>query len=49
MWLVILDLLFGDIWWLWDTEPRKKCTRCGGDHSLSKCTWPAVETEGEVK
>ena len=25
MWLVILDLLFSDIWWLWETKPRKQC------------------------
>ena len=27
------------MWGMW-TSPRKQCTRCGGDHSLSKCTWP---------
>ena len=45
MWSVIIDLLLWDIWWLWETKPRRQCTRCGGDHSLSQCTWPAVEKE----
>lgn len=22
-----------------------QCTRCGGDHALSKCTWPAITTK----
>jgi isoleucyl-tRNA synthetase len=27
------------------SEIYAKCTRCGGNHSLSQCTWPAVEKE----
>jgi hypothetical protein len=33
------------MWGIW-AAPRKECTRCGGyGHSLSQCTWPAVEKE----
>jgi hypothetical protein len=46
MWIVILDLLFSNPCWLWMTEPRKHCTRCGGDHSLSRCPWPAPACSG---
>ena len=26
------------MWEMWTAQ----CTRCGGDHPLSKCRWPAV-------
>jgi hypothetical protein len=30
------------LWWLmWGILTVPQCTRCGGDHSLSKCPWPA--------
>jgi hypothetical protein len=35
MWLMTLMRLMWDIWIV------PQCTRCGGDHSLSKCPWPA--------
>lgn len=39
MWIMTIYRL------MWDILTTPQCTRCGGDHSLSKCTWPAVEKE----
>jgi hypothetical protein len=34
------------VWEMWTAE----CTRCGGNHALSKCTWPAVtQSKSETK
>ena len=49
MWEMMLEVLLWDIWWLWATKPSKQCTRCGGDHSLSQCTWPAARPESKVE
>ena len=32
------------LWWLmWTTSAE--CTRCGGQHTLSRCPWPAAYKE----
>lgn len=37
------------LWWLMWTSPAQ-CTRCGGNHALSKCTWPpAARPETKVE
>jgi hypothetical protein len=36
MWFMTIWRLILGIW----TTPQ--CTRCGGDHPLSQCRWPAV-------
>ena len=31
------------LWWLmWTSAPAAQCTRCGGQHALSRCPWPAA-------
>jgi hypothetical protein len=33
------------MWEMWTAE----CTRCGGNHALSKCNWPAARPESKVE
>jgi hypothetical protein len=34
------------LWWLMcTTAPQAQCTRCGGQHALSRCPWPVAEQE----
>jgi len=43
MWLMTICRL---MWEMWTAE----CTRCGGNHALSKCTWPpAARHESKVE
>jgi hypothetical protein len=39
MWLMTMMRLV----WEMSVTPHVECTRCGGHHSLSRCTWPATE------
>lgn len=38
MWIVTIWRLWLDIW-------TAQCTRCGGQHALSRCPWPAADHE----
>ena len=40
MWLWLLILL---------QAPAAQCTRCGGNHTLSRCTWPPARPESKVE
>jgi hypothetical protein len=34
------------LWWLmWTPSTQQQCTRCGGQHALSRCPWPAAYHE----
>ena len=35
MWYVTVWRLMWEMW-------TAQCTRCGGNHALSRCTWPLV-------
>jgi hypothetical protein len=37
MWLMTIYRLMWEMW----AQPQ--CTRCGGQHTLSRCPWPVVE------
>ena len=42
MWAMTIYRL---MWEMWTAE----CTRCGGNHALSKCTWPPARPESKVE
>lgn len=46
MWLVTMWRLMLDIW---TTAPVSECTRCGGNHALSRCPWPTMKGEGNAR
>lgn len=44
MWLMTIYQLMWEMW------TSAQCTRCGGNHTLSKCTWPpAGRPESKVE
>ena len=42
MWAMTIYRLMLEMW-------TPQCTRCGGNHALSKCTWPAVRSKSETE
>ena len=42
MWAMTIYRL---MWEMWTAE----CTRCGGNHTLSRCTWPPARPESKVE
>ena len=43
MWLMTIYRLMWEMW-------TAQCTRCGGNHALSECTWPpAPRRESKVE
>ena len=39
MWLMTIWRLMWEMW------AAPQCTRCGGQHALSRCPWPAAYQE----